>query len=146
MMNLMWVHIYVSVEIPQALRLCVPRMNSICISTSYLLKERPCSLPLDEMGLFSVLWGRCLNAVWAATRNLPCFQSRAGLSRLVSFFLTNRADESFWYYVFLSCKTTAVTVMMCCSHQHTYKVNGMGGSFLTVTFTSVTSSFLLYFQ
>lgn len=56
-MNLMWVHTCVSVEIPQALRLSVPRMNSICISTSYLLKERPCSFLLDEMGLFSVLWG-----------------------------------------------------------------------------------------
>ena len=109
-------------EIPQSLRVRVPTVNSVCISTPYLLPGRPCVL-------FSPCWngfilsssGPDLKCSVGGDQKPPSSQSRAGLSLFVSFFLTNRADESLWSDVFLCSKTTATAVMTCCSQSERHR-------------------------
>ena len=92
-----------------------------------------CSFPLAEMGLFWVLRGPISKCSVGGDQKPPSSQSRAGLSLLVSFFLTNRADESFWSDVFLCSKTAATAVMTCCSQSERHR--WLFFSFFTVTFT-----------
>lgn len=141
------VHVCMSVCIPlQSSRARVPRMNDICISTSYLLKGTACFFPPS--------WNGCiLSTSWVTSRcsvgscQKPCLcPKQSGPPTLVSFFLTVGLMNHFGNVSSFLPKQPRPRAWSVCSHRQVYKWTVKVVRVFSVKFTFLTSSFPLHSQ